>query len=93
MIQKTRLQIIEDKIEKAQAKVIKKKSEYDAEVKKLEELFDKREAVKKEDLMEAFMKSGRSYDEVMTFLGSKQKQPDGQEKIAKKRGRKPKKAD
>ena len=45
---------IEDKIEKAQQKVISTKARYDAAVAELRTLYDKRDAMRKDDLMNAF---------------------------------------
>ena len=59
---------IEDKIEKAQQKVISTKSRYDAAVAELRALYDKRDAMRKDELMNAFVKSDRTYEEVLAYL-------------------------
>ena len=86
---------IDDKIEKQQNKVIKAKAAYEAEVGKLEKLFEKRDAVRKEKFLEAYMKSSRSDAEIMAFLNSGNAEEDVQKtrsKAAKKRPGRPKKA-
>ena len=59
---------IEDKIEKAQQKVISTKARYDASVAELRTLYDKRDAMRKDELMNAFIKSDRTYEEVLAYL-------------------------
>ena len=86
---------IDDKIEKQQNKVIKAKATYEAEIEKLEKLFEKRDAVRKEKFLEAYMKSSRSDAEIMAFLNSGKPEEDVQKtrsKATKKRPGRPKKA-
>ena len=59
---------IEEKIEKAQDKVVAAKDRYDAAVAEFKELVAKRDAIRKDELMNAFIKSGKTYEEVMAFL-------------------------
>ena len=80
---------IEDKILKAQENVIKTKEKYDEAVAALEELYAKRDAIKKDELMKMFTKSNRTYEEVMEFL--KGDMPDEETESRPKRGRKPRK--
>ena len=47
---------IDDRIENQQNKVIRAKAAYEAEVEKLEKLFEKRDAIRKEKFLEAYMK-------------------------------------
>ena len=61
---------IEEKIEKQKAVVSKAKDKYDAALSELEKLMSKRDELRRKELMEAFMKSNRTYDEIMEFLGA-----------------------
>ena len=85
---------IDDKIEKQQNKVIKAKATYEAEIEKLEKLFEKRDAIRKEKFLEPYMKSSRSDAEIMAFLNSGKAEEDAQKtrsKATKKRLGRPKK--
>ena len=59
---------MEEKIEKAEADVIVAKKKYDQATANLKELLDKRDAIRKEEILSAVVKSGRSYEEIMNFL-------------------------
>jgi hypothetical protein len=63
---------IDEKIDKAQAEVIKAKEKYEAAINELKELQEKKKEIQSKELMEAFQESSRSYDEIMAFLKSKQ---------------------
>lgn len=62
------MEALEHKIEKAQEQVSKTKKQYDAAVAVLSDLLDKREALQRDELVKAIMKSGRTYEEVLAFL-------------------------
>ena len=79
---------IEDKIEKAQQKVISTNARYDAAVTELRTLYDKRNAMRKDELMNAFVKSDRTYEEVLAYLQAGT--TDEEKPTRKRRGRKPK---
>ena len=64
---------LDQQIEKAQEKVIKTRQAYDAAVDALQKLLDKRDAKRKEDLWNAIIKSGKSYDEILEFITVNQK--------------------
>jgi hypothetical protein len=64
---------IDDKIEKAQADVVRIKGRYDRAVDELQQLMEKKTALQNEALIEAFTGSGKSYDEIMAFLKSNPK--------------------
>lgn len=81
---------IEEKIEKAQEKVVAAKDRYDAAVAEFKELIAKRDAIRKDELMEAFIKSGKTYDEVLAFL-QEGDESETEEKPKKRGGRKRKK--
>jgi hypothetical protein len=66
---RTRTQIsIDDKIEKAQDKVVRAKTKYDAAVDELKQLMEKREAMRNDALMSAIVGSDKSYEEILAFL-------------------------
>lgn len=59
---------LEQKIEKAQEKVIRTKSAYDSAVELLQKLLDKRDSKRKDDLWNAVIKSDRSYEEILEII-------------------------
>ena len=63
-------QALEEKIKKAEADVIAAKKKYDQATANLKELLDKRDAIRKEEILSAVVKSGRSYEEIMNFLNA-----------------------
>ena len=66
---------LEQKIDKAQSDVVKAKAKYDAALATLKDLMDKRDALKRDELIAAIMKSDKSYDQILQFI-----QPTDQEK-------------
>lgn len=70
MARMTSMEALEVKIEKAQNQVSKTKKQYDAAVAALSDLLDKRDALRRDELVKAIMKSDRTYEEVLAFLGS-----------------------
>lgn len=70
MARMTSMEALEAKIEKAQNQVSKTKKQYDAAVAALSDLLDKRDALRRDELVKAIMKSDRTYEEVLAFLGS-----------------------
>lgn len=67
---------LEQQTEKAQEKVIKTKQAYDDAVDALQKLLDKRDAKRKEDLWNAIIKSEKSFDEILKFINTGQKNED-----------------
>ncbi|WP_296561179.1 hypothetical protein [uncultured Acetobacterium sp.] len=65
------IESFEQKIEKAQMDVVKTKQKYDAAVAKLGDLMDKRDALKRDELVASIMKSSKSYEEILLFLNQK----------------------
>ena len=59
---------LDEKIEKAQEAVEKTKARYDAAVKELRMLLEKKDAQRKQELLKALENSSRSFDEIMEFL-------------------------
>ena len=70
MARMTSMEALESKIEKAQAQVSKTKKQYDAAVAVLSDLLNKKEALQRDELVKAIMKSDRTYEEVMAFLNT-----------------------
>jgi len=68
MARVTSIESLELKIEKAQEQVSRTKKQYDAAIAALSELLDKRDAIRRDELIKAFAKSERTYEEVMDFL-------------------------
>ena len=66
---KTSKDALEEKIEKAEADVIAVKKKYDQATANLKELLDKRDAIRKEEILSAVVKNEwQSYEEIMNFL-------------------------
>ena len=66
---KTSKKALEEKIEKAEADVIAAKKKYDQATANLKELLDKRDAIRKEEILSAVVKNEwQSYEEIMNFL-------------------------
>lgn len=59
---------VDEKIERAEENVAKLKAKYDAAVKELSDLLQKKQELQKEELINAVMASKRSYEEIMDFL-------------------------
>ena len=62
------LDTLEQKIEKAQSDVVKAKKKYDLTVSTLKDLMDKRDALKRDELIIAIMKSEKSYEQILQFI-------------------------
>lgn len=59
---------IDEEIVKQEEQVAKSKEKYDGDVKKLKDLYAKRDEIKRKELLEAVEKSSRTYEEIMKFL-------------------------
>ena len=68
MARTTSMEVLEQKIEKAQEDVVKARKAYDAATAALKVLLDKKAALQKEKIMDAIAKSSRSFDEIMKFI-------------------------
>ena len=66
----TGLESLEQKIEKAQVDVVKTKQRYDESIAILKDLMNKHDALRRDELITAIMKSGKSYDEILQFIKS-----------------------
>lgn len=70
MARTSSMTILEARIEKAQNSVIKAKNRYDECLSALEKLLNKRDALRRDELVNAILKSSRSYDEIIRFINS-----------------------
>lgn len=70
MARMTSIDALETKIEKAQQQVSKAKKQYDEALAKLSDLLDKRDALRRDELVKAILKSNKTYEEVLEFLGT-----------------------
>lgn len=61
---------VNQQIEAAEAEVIKAKKKYDEATDKLKSLLDKKKALQTEELMNAVMKSSRTYEEILRYIQS-----------------------
>ena len=59
---------IDEEIIKQEEQVSKSKAKYDADVKKLKDLYAKKDEMKKRELLEAVEKSSKTFKEIMGFL-------------------------
>ena len=59
---------IDEEIIKQEEQVSKSKAKYDADVKKLKDLYDKKDEMKKKELLAAVEKSSKTYEEILKFL-------------------------
>ena len=59
---------LEEKIEKAQQKVIRAEIAYEAAVDALQVLLDKQDALRTQELMKAIANSNKSYQEILEFV-------------------------
>ena len=70
MARMTSIDALEAKKEKAQQQVSKAKKQYDEALAKLSDLLDKRDALRRDELVKAILKSNKTYEEVLEFLGT-----------------------
>jgi len=68
MARKKTVASIDSEIVRAQDALVKAKDKYDAIAKDLEELMEKKREHQARAIMDAFIKSGKSYKEMMNFL-------------------------
>ena len=59
---------IDEEIIKQEEQVSKSKAKYDADVKKLKDLYAKKDEMKKKELLAAVEKSSKTYEEILRFL-------------------------
>lgn len=70
MARATAMEALNNQIGKAQALVSKRKKLYDEAVALLSDLLDKRDALQRDELVKAILKSNRTYEEVLEFLAA-----------------------
>lgn len=68
MARQISMESLEAKIEKAEQNVIRTKKAYDSATRELKKLLDKRDAIRRDEIMAAVTKSKKSYDEILKFL-------------------------
>ena len=78
------MEALERKIEKAQAQVSKTKKQYDAAISVLSDLLDKRDALRKDELIRMISKSNKTYEEVVAFIGGDPEEEAGCRKRQKR---------
>ena len=71
MAREINAELLDAKIEKAQADLVKTKHRYDAAVATWKDLLDKRDAHRQKKLLDAIAQSGRSYEEIIQYLQGK----------------------
>ena len=59
---------IDEEIIKQEEQVSRSKAKYDADVKKLKDLYAKKDEMKKKELLAAVEKSSKTYEEILRFL-------------------------
>ena len=59
---------IDEKIAAAQERVVKAKARYDKAAKDLEVLLAKRDAMRRDELWDAVVASGKSYDDILAMV-------------------------
>ena len=59
---------IDEEIIKQEEQVSKSKAKYDADVKKLKDLYAKKDEMKKKEVLAAVEKSSKTYEEILRFL-------------------------
>lgn len=59
---------IDERIERAEAEVVKYKTKYEKALSELKALVDKKRALKNAEVLAAIEKSPRTYDEILEFL-------------------------
>ena len=84
---RTKMEILNEQIRKAEEDVIRTGDRYNAACDKLKELRAKKAAVEHDELIAAFIKSGKSYEEVMAFLGKAVNEISEDGGTARRRGR------
>jgi len=65
------------KIEKAEQNVSRTRAAYEEATAELKELLDKRDALKKDMVVKAIMKSDKTLDEIMAFIGGSAEGDEG----------------
>ena len=78
---------LDDKIKKAEAKVIAIKAKYDEALDELEKLVEKRKQIDDKKVLEAYHKGGKTADEIIAFILAGEDKPEATEKPRRRRKR------
>ena len=78
---------LDDKIKKAEAKVIAVKAKYDEALDELEKLVEKRKQLDDKKLLEAYHNGGKTADEIIAFILAGENKPEVEEKPRRRRKR------
>lgn len=76
MAREINAELLDVKIEKAQADLVKARHRYDAAAATLKNLLDKRDALRQKKLLDAIAQSGRSYEEIIQYLQGRTEEED-----------------
>ena len=68
MARKKTLKAIDSEISKVKSDMSKLQDRYDKLAEKLEDLQKQKRRIEADTIMEAYLKSGKNFDEIMTFL-------------------------
>lgn len=78
---------LDDKIKKAETKVIAIKAKYDEALDELEKLIEKRKQIDDKKLLEAYHNGGKTADEIIAFILAGEDKPEVEEKPRRRRKR------
>ena len=78
---------LDDKIKKAETKVIAIKAKYDEALDELEKLVEKRKQIDDKKLLEAYHNGGKTADEIIAFILAGEDKPEVEEKPRRRRKR------
>ena len=70
MARKKSTEAIEAEINKTKSDMSRLQDRYDKLAEKLKELQEQKRRVERDAIMDAYLKSGKSFDEIMTFLNA-----------------------
>ena len=87
MMAQDKLESLKAQIRKAEEEVIRKGDAYNEACEKLKTLRAKEAAIEHDKLIAAFVKSGKTYEEVMAFLGAGADGSEEGDEPSKRRGR------
>ena len=68
MARKKTIEAIDSEISKVKSDMSKLQERYDKLAEKLEDLQNQKRRIEADTIMEAYLKSGKNFDEIMTFL-------------------------
>lgn len=65
---KVSMKFLDDKIQKQQELLVKSKVKYEKNKEEMAQMLKLRNEIRKDELMEAVVKSGKSYEEIVAFI-------------------------